>query len=417
MFLCKVRFRGIGLLLGLLACQGGAETKSADPSAGEAAVPPSSLEPQTSSRSSWATFREKHLPQLKGTRWAVLLHRPTYTLVDSLQEAGAQIALIYAPEHGLFGQKIAGQTVADTTYHGLRVISLYGRRKAPTPQELSQVDAILFALRDVGVRHYTYLSTLAYVLQAAAEAKRPVWLLDFPNPHAHYAYGPLLDSSLFSFVGLYPTPLVPGLTIGEHAQLLVGEKWIPSVELRVIPWTGWRRQAPLPEASPFFTEPPSPALQSPLAIELYPILGWYEGTGPVSVGRGTDTPFQQVGLREARTWSRPETTLYGYYLKPTAFHPAGETPTYYGWQIERRYAGPLSPDSLFRLGFWLLRTLRQAHGEGQPFFQEEFFDKLFGTPLLRWMEEKQLPIDTLYRAFLPPASWETLRQKYRLYPD
>lgn len=411
-----MRLGGIGLLLGLLACQGGRETQagvSSDPTAASSA--PSS-EPRAALRSSWAAFREKHLPGLKGARWAVILHRPTHVLIDSLRAAGAQIAFLYAPEHGLLGEKVAGQTVADTTYEGLRVISLYGRRKAPSPQELSQVDAVLFALRDVGVRHYTYLSTLAYVLQAAAEAKRPVWLLDFPNPHAHYAYGPLLDSSLFSFVGLYPTPLVLGLTIGEYAQLLIGEGWVPSVELQVIPWEGWQRNAPLPSDSPFFTEPPSPALQSPLAIELYPVLGWYEGTGPVSIGRGTESPFQQVGLREARTWSRPETTLYGYYLKPIAFHPAGEAPTYYGWQIERRYPGPLSPDSLFRLGFWLLRTFRQAYGAERPFFQEEFFDKLFGTPLLRWMEEKQLPIDTLYRSFLPPPEWEALRQKYRLYP-
>ncbi len=411
-----MRLGWIVLLFGLLGCEGIREAQPATEAALEA-TKTTSAESQSELFSSWRVFRQEHLPQLKGRRWALILHRPTHTLIDSMREAGAEVSLVYAPEHGLFGQKIAGQTVSDTTYQGLRIISLYGRRKAPTPQELSQVDAVLFALRDVGVRHYTYLSTLAYVLRAAAEAKRPVWLLDFPNPHAHYAYGPLLDSSLFSFVGLHPTPLVPGLTIGEYAQLLVGEKWVPPGELRVIPWAGWKRKAPLPQDRPFFTEPPSPALKDPFAVELYPILGWYEATPSLSVGRGTEKPFQQVGLRKAHPVFQAETTLYGYRLRPTSFQPAGAPHTYYGWQIERLYSGPIRPDSLFRLGFWLLRTLRQAHGEEEPFFQEEFFDKLFGSPLLRWMEEKGLPIDTLYQAFLPPKAWEDLRRKYRLYPD
>ncbi|GIV22423.1 MAG: DUF1343 domain-containing protein [Bacteroidia bacterium] len=372
--------------------------------------------PTAASRSSWTVFREEHLPKLKGWRWAVVVHRPTYTLVDSLLAAGLEVMRIYAPEHGLLGQKAAGEKVHDTTYRGVPVRSLYGAQKAPLPQELQEVEAILFALRDVGVRHYTYLSTLAYVLQAAAEAGRPVWVLDFPNPHAHYAYGPLLDSSLFSFVGLYPVPLVLGLTIGEYARLITGEGWVKAPSLHIVPWKGWRRGSPLPADTPFFAVPPSPSLRSLSAIELYPILGWYEGTTCVSVGRGTPFPFEQVGLRGASAWYRADTTLYGYRLEPATFQPEGEKISYYGWRIKKLYKGPVHPDSLFRLGFFLLRTFRQAYAMPEAFYQEEFFDKLFGTPLLRWMEAKDLPIDTLYKAFQAPASWEALRQKYRLYP-
>jgi len=343
----------------------------------------------------------------------LVAHRPTRILLDSLLDRGFAVVRVYAPEHGLFGEKAAGQPVGDTVYRGVPVLSLYGRRKAPTPDELKQADAVLFALRDVGVRHYTYLSTLTLVLQAAAQAQRPVYVLDFPNPHAHYAYGPLLDSSLFSFVGMHAVPLVPGLTLGEYARLLVGEGWVPRVQLVVVPWPGWRRGDPLPKVAPFFTEPPSPALRDTLAVELYPILGWYEGVPPASVGRGTDSPFRQVGLAAPALPPRSDTVIYGYRLEPVTFQPAHEKTLYTGWRLSRAYLGPVQPDSLFRLGFWLLRTFRQAWPPSAgPFFQDEFFDKLFGTPLLRWMEEKDLPIDTLYRAFEAPVSWQALRQRY-----
>ncbi|GIV25088.1 MAG: hypothetical protein KatS3mg026_0780 [Bacteroidia bacterium] len=239
-----------------------------------------------------------------------------------------------------------------------------------------------------------------------------MYVLDFPNPHAHYAYGPLLDSSLFSFVGMHAVPLVPGLTIGEYAQLLVGEGWVPRVPLKVVSWPGWRRGDSLPQVAPFFTEPPSPALRNAAAVELYPILGWYEGTTCVSVGRGTEAPFQQVGLRGQPALPFGDTIVYGYRLQRVTFRPKGDTASYAGWRLQRTYSGPVAPDSLFRLGFFLLRTFRQAWTSETPFYQEEFFDKLFGTPLLRWMEEKNLPLDTLYRAFEAPASWHALRQRY-----
>lgn len=392
-----------GVVFALWGCHG--------PAAGPAALRVDST--GTTPATCWQAFLEQEGPRLRGQKLALVAHRPTRTLVDSLLGRGLAVVRVYAPEHGLFGEKAAGQRVGDTVYRGVPVVSLYSQRKAPSPEELFQADAVVFALRDVGVRHYTYLGTLALVLQAAAQAKRPVYVLDFPHPHAHYTYGPVLDSSLFSFVGMHAVPLVPGLSIGEYARLLVGEGWVPRVQLTVVSWPGWRRGGPLPKVAPFFTEPPSPALRDTLAVELYPILGWYEGTTCMSVGRGTDSPFRQVGIAAPGRPPRLDTVLYGYKLEPVTFQPAGEKTLFTGWRLRRVYPGPVRPDSLFRLGFWLLRTFRQAWPlQAGPFFQDEFFDKLFGTPLLRWMEEKDLPIDTLYRAFQAPASWQTLRQKY-----
>lgn len=364
-------------------------------------------------RSSWEVFKERFLPSRKHQRWVVIVHRPTYTLVDSLLQQGVSVMRIYAPEHGIFGEKAAGLTIQDTAYKGIPVISLYGKRKAPEIHELNEADAVLFALRDVGVRHYTYLSTLSYTLRAASLAKRPVWVLDFPNPHAHYAYGAVLDSTLFSFVGLHPVPLVPGLTIGEYARLLVGEGWIPMVSLEVVPWEGWQRKLPVPNEAPFFSEPPSPALKSITAMELYPILGWYEGTRCVSVGRNTAHPFEQVGIPRKYYLPLRDTVLYGYELKAVQFRPQYETEEYHGWRIRRLYGGKVQPDSLFRLGFFLLKTFRKAVGASEAFYHAEFFDKLFGSSTYRQHEHES--VEEAYGRFIVPKTWERMRRRYGLY--
>lgn len=375
--------------------------------------PPTDEPTSFQTSNSWASFRIEHLPRLRDKRWILILHRPTHSLVDSFLALGIHVVRIYAPEHGLFGEKAAGLQVGDTVYRGIPVVSLYGQRKAPPPEELRLGDAVLFALRDVGVRYYTYLSTLSLTLQAAAQAQRPVWLLDFPNLHAHYAYGAILDSGLFSFVGMHATPLVAGLTIGEYAQMLIGQRWLPPVELHVIPWKGWRRTMPLPTDAPFFTEPPSPAMRSVMGMELYPILGWYEGTHEISVGRGTDYPFEQVGIVKKYPLPIGDTVIYGYRLRVVEFQPTGDKRTYHGWRITRLYPGPVRPDSLFRLGFFLLKKFREATGYGQGFYRADFFDKLFGTAALRQLEKES--VEALYRRFAVPQAWHLLRTKYLLY--
>jgi uncharacterized protein YbbC (DUF1343 family) len=376
--------------------------------------------------SSWYVLRREGLDTLRGRRWMLVLHRPTRGLVDSFLDLGIKVEAVYVPEHGLWGEVGAGGYVRDTVYRGVPVYSLYGKRRAPAPEELRKADAILFALRDVGVRYYTYLSTLSLVLRAAAQAQKPVWVLDFPNPHAHYAYGPLLDSSLFSFVGLHATPLVLGLTIGEYARLLVGEGWVPPCALRVVPWRGWQRNSAAlsrwaAEARAFWQEAPSPALQSPEAIHLYPILGWYDASSAVSVGRGLNKAFTLIGWdprQESPLLPFRDTVLYGYRLRATEFVPragARQGKVCAGWQIEP--PDEVKPDSLFRLGFTLLKAAYAASGGSEEVFGDlEFFDKLTGTPLVRWYVERGLSVAQMYGDFRAPETWERLRARYQLYP-
>lgn len=406
--------RGLVLLvgLGLVCCSQPASSQATDPSKDKKAEAAAD-----SIYSSWYAFQQGGLDLTK--RWAVILHGPTRFLLDSLLDRGVRVVMAFAPEHGLWGLSQAGESVRDTIYRGVSVYSLYGSRRAPLPQQLEGVDAVLFALRDVGVRCYTYLSTLSLTLQAASVAKKPVWVLDFPNPHAHYAYGPLLDSSLFSFVGLHATPLVLGLTIGEYAQLLVRERWVPPVDLHVVWWVGWRRRGEKPwamEARRFWEEPPSPALKTEAAIHLYPILVWYEATCCISVGRGLPESFTLVG--GPLEWALPgDTVLYGYRLWARTFTPkagprAGKPCK--GWHIEP--PSVIIPDSLFSLGVYLLKTFYQASGEVDAFFQDEFFDKLTGTPIFRWALPK-VSLGELRQMWEAPAAWQILRRQYQVYPD
>ena len=413
---------GLGVICGVLSCSGGE---------GEGYVllrqeAVGARIEKDSVHSSWYVFRREGLDTLRGWRWVLVLHRPTRHLIDSLLDLGIKVEAVYAPEHGLWGEVAAGSTVRDTVYRGVPVYSLYGKRRAPAADELRKVDAVLFALRDVGVRYYTYLSTLSLVLKAAAQAQKPVWVLDFPNPHAHYAYGALMDSSYFSFVGLHATPLVLGLTIGEYARLLVGEGWVPAGAVQVVPWRGWRRGAVdttewAVEARFFWGEAPSPALRSGEAIHLYPILGWYDGSKAVSVGRGLDSAFTLVGwdpAREAPDLPFRDTVLYEYRLRATRFVPqvgARKGEICAGWRITP--PSEIKPDSLFRLGFVLLKAAYAAEEDSEAVFGDlELFDKLAGTPLVRWYVERGLAVEEMYRDFRAPETWERLRAHYQLYP-
>ncbi len=412
---------GVDVLCGVVSCSG------------EGGGGPASLRREEAAQvgkdsvhSSWYVFRREGLDTLRGRRWVLVLHRPTRGLIDSFLDLGMKVEAVYAPEHGLWGEVAAGGAVRDTVYRGVPVYSLYGKRRAPAVEELRKGDAVLFALRDVGVRYYTYLSTLSLVLRAAAQAQKPVWVLDFPNPHAHYAYGPLMDSSYFSFVGLHATPLVLGLTIGEYTRLLVGEGWVPAGGVQVVPWRGWRRGAVdtagwAVEARLFWREAPSPALRSDEAIHLYSILGWYDGSKAVSVGRGLDSAFTLVGwdpAREVPSLPFRDTVLYGYRLRATRFVPqmgARKGEVCAGWRITP--PGEIKPDSLFRLGFALLKAAYAAGEDSEAVFGDlELFDKLAGTPLVRWYVERGLSVEEMYRDFRAPETWGRLRERYRLYP-
>ncbi len=215
-------------------------------------------------------------------------------LVDSLLTLDVNVKKVFSPEHGFRGKADAGEHVSSEKDQktGLPIVSLYGKNKKPTQDQLKGLDILVFDIQDVGVRFYTYISTLHYVMEACAEANIPLIVLDRPNPNGHYVDGPVLDMKYKSFVGMHPVPIVYGMTIGEYGQMINGEGWLEknyTCDLTVIPCKGYDHDTPYS-----LPVPPSPNLRSDVSIQLYPSLCILEAT-TVSVGRGTDGPFERYG--------------------------------------------------------------------------------------------------------------------------
>lgn len=239
-----------------------------------------------------------YIPLLDGKKIGVVANQTSIIgkthLVDTLLNRGIAIVKIFTPEHGFRGVADAGAAVdhGKDQRTGIPIVSLYGKNKKPSAEMLRDIDLILFDLQDVGVRFYTYISTLTYLMEAAAENHIPVVVLDRPNPNGYYVDGPVLKPENKSFVGLHPVPVVYGMTIGEYGRMVNGEGWLDNdlhCDLTVIPINDYDRNAiyELPVK-------PSPNLPNWESVYLYPTLCFFEGT-IVSVGRGTDTPFQVFG--------------------------------------------------------------------------------------------------------------------------
>ncbi|MDH5413170.1 MAG: DUF1343 domain-containing protein, partial [Flavobacteriaceae bacterium] len=215
-------------------------------------------------------------------------------IIDTLLSLNIEITKVFSPEHGFRGEADAGEQVADDKDRktGLPIISLHGKNKKPTSNHLKGIEIMIFDIQDVGVRFYTYISTLHYVMEACAEANIPLIVIDRPNPNAHYVDGPLLESKYKSFLGMHPVPLVYGMTIGEYALMINGEKWLKDslhCTLTVMPIKNYDHHT-------VYSLPvrPSPNLPNDKAINLYPSLGLFEGTS-INAGRGTDMQFQIFG--------------------------------------------------------------------------------------------------------------------------
>ena len=215
-------------------------------------------------------------------------------LVDSLLSLNIKVSKVFSPEHGFRGNVDAGEKVEDgkDTKTGLPIVSLYGKNKKPSSEQLKNIDVVIFDIQDVGVRFYTYISTLHYIMEACAENNIPLIVLDRPNPNGHYIDGPTLEIEHKSFVGMHPVPLVYGMTIGEYAQMINGEAWLKnkvSCDLTVIPLKNYSHKSE-------YSLPlrPSPNLPNDKSINLYPSLGFFEGT-TINAGRGTENQFQQYG--------------------------------------------------------------------------------------------------------------------------
>ena len=234
---------------------------------------------------------------LKGKRIAVVGNQTSVVkgvhLVDTLLSLNLNVVKVFSPEHGFRGEIDAGEKIDHSIDEKtcLPLYSLYGNNKKPSASQLEDVDIVIYDIQDVGVRFYTFISTLHYVMQACAENKKQVLVLDRPNPNGHYVDGPVLDPAYKSFVGMHPVPIVYGMTIGEYAMMVNGEGWLGSAScnLWIIPCKNYTHKTKYS-----LTVSPSPNLKSDAAISLYPSLCFFEAT-TVSVGRGTGKPFEVFG--------------------------------------------------------------------------------------------------------------------------
>ena len=246
----------------------------------------------------------QYLKLLKGKKIAVVANQTSviknanknkYThLVDSLLSMGVSVQKVFAPEHGFRGDADAAELVKDglDTKTGLPIVSLYGKSKKPSAKQLEGIDLVVFDIQDVGARFYTYISTLHYVMEACAEEGISLLILDRPNPNGHYIDGPVLELEHKSFVGMHKVPVVYGMTIGEYGQMINGEKWLESgiqCDLKVIPLENYTHKSTYS-----LIIRPSPNLPNDKSINLYPSLGFFEGT-IINAGRGTEFQFQRYG--------------------------------------------------------------------------------------------------------------------------
>ncbi len=327
-------------------------------------------------------------------------------LVDVLLEQKIKVKKIFTPEHGFRGTAGAGERVSNSVDKatGIPIISLYGEKKAPSDSDLAGIDMVVFDLQDVGVRFYTYLSTLNYVMQSCAENNIPLIVLDRPNPNGFYIDGPILEDNYKSFVGMNPIPVVYGMTIGEMAWMINETNWLPNqghCNLTVIPMMNYDRNATYS-----FKVAPSPNLPNNKAILLYPSLCFFEGT-PVSVGRGTDKPFQVYGHPLFKNYD----TLFTPKSVTAAPNPPFKNKQCKGYSLVQ--VGYSSD------GINLQYLINAFYGLYKPKdFFNPFFDKLAGTHDLQEQIRKGMNEKEIRKSWQPGIDqFKALRLNFLLYPD
>lgn len=306
----------------------------------------------------------------------------TVSLVDFLIENKVNVQKIYAPEHGFRGTADAGEHIVDgkDSKTGLPIISLYGDNKKPKPAQLANIDVMVFDLQDVGARFYTYISTLHYIMEACAEANIPLIVLDRPNPNGGIVDGPVLDMAYTSFVGMHPIPVLHGMTMGEYAKMINGQKWLKNkveCKLTVIPCENYSKKMKydLPVK-------PSPNLPNAQSVNLYASLCFFEGTN-VSVGRGTEKQFQIYGS--------PFLNKNGFSFTPQP-NEGAKTPPYNGVKC---YGEDLSQIALLdKLELkWLLKAYDETADKSK--FFNSFFTKLAGSKKLQEQIEAGMSEESL----------------------
>ncbi|CAM3531550.1 exo-beta-N-acetylmuramidase NamZ domain-containing protein [Elizabethkingia occulta] len=361
---------------------------------------------------------EIYLPLLKNKKIIVLTNQTGVLsdskhthIVDFLISKKVNITKIFTPEHGFRGNADAGEHVKSDTDQktGLPIVSLYGNNRKPKPEQISDSDIILFDLQDVGVRFYTYISTLTYVMEAAAEAGKEVIVLDRPNPHDGYTDGPILNKKWTSFVGMHEIPVVYGLTIGEYGNMVNGEGWLKNnikAKYTVVKMANYHKKQRYG-----ILEKPSPNLPNDKAINLYPSLCFFEGAN-VSLGRGTEFPFQAYGSPYTKNFSFKFTPKPSYGSK----NPPLNGQECYGEDL-RNY-----PEALTGINLeWLIKAYKDYKspvGKGDFFLKNLFFDTLAGSDQLRKQiisGQSQEQIKASWKKGL--ENFEKIRQKYVVYPN
>lgn len=332
-------------------------------------------------------------------------------LIDSLLALKINVKKVFAPEHGFRGEGEAGETINGgiDTKTGLQIVSLYGNQKKPNREDVEGIDLMVFDIQDVGVRFYTYISTLQYVMEACAENNIELLVLDRPNPNGFFIDGPVLEKKYESFVGMQLIPVVHGLTVGEYAQMLNGEKLLANnlqCKLKVITCANYNHKMhyDLPVA-------PSPNLPNMASIYLYPTLCFFEGT-PVSVGRGTDIPFQVIGY--------PSFNEGDFQFTPKSILGKAAKPLYENENcsgIDLREFGSVyikNAKSLYL--FWII-SMYQSYPDKEKFFTP-FFDKLAGTDLLAKQIKEGKSEEEIRKSWQAGIyKYKLVRKKYLLYDD
>lgn len=357
-----------------------------------------------------------YVPKLEGKRVAVVANQTSTIgqthLVDSLLGAGIDVVKVFAPEHGFRGIADAGEHVVDGKDQrtGLPIISLYGSHKEPTTEDLAEVDQVIFDIQDVGVRYYTYISTMHYVMQACAKNGLPLLILDRPNPNGHYIDGPVLDLKYQSFVGMHQIPLVHGMTVAELAQMINGEGWLDDglqCEIELVKCKDYRR-----DMEYILPIKPSPNLPNQASIFLYPSLGIFEGTN-ISVARGTEFPFQAFGHPDLKN------TTFEFTPKSVegAKHPPYKGKLVKGFDL-REFGQEKGRDLAQVYLNWVIQAYKNSPNQDSFFVKSGFFNLLAGTDQLRKQIEQGLSADEIRKTWQEDLdAFRSQRNQYLLYQD
>lgn len=356
---------------------------------------------------------EKLLPLLRNKRVALVVNHTSLVgkkrthLLDSLLSCAINVQKVFAPEHGFRGNADAGEKILDgkDTKTGISIISLYGKNKKPTADQLSDIDVVLFDIQDVGARFYTYISTMHYVMEACAENNKPLIIADRPNPY-DYVDGPVMKANLRSFVGMHLIPLLHGCTVGELAKMINGEGWLEGkrrCQLTVIKVKNWKHKQAysLPVK-------PSPNLPNDQAIRLYASLCPFEATN-ISVGRGTNSPFQVLGA--------PDSKFGNYTFVPESLAGSDKNPLHKGLTCYGEDLRKIADPKGFSLKFFI--SFYNNSGQGAEFFSKpRWFDQLMGDATIRKEitdGKSEAEIKANWQKDL--IKYKNMRSKYLLYTE